>query len=147
MEGAWDNHTPSEVVAFLKVVYLPASFPGKRPTELKWVTAIPRNYPADNTYMSQVQELGDGDLAPFLFVFIDTIIVNNTRRVRHFGIRCHMAVTSTRCLLIVVACSTLHNLLHTEKVTLANIDTNLLSNFFESVSFQTWSKARSASAT
>ncbi len=49
LAGAEDATTPTAVAAFLKTIYQPAPQPGKRPTELSWVTTTLADHPVDDT--------------------------------------------------------------------------------------------------
>ena len=46
--GAEEVSSPAEIAAYLKSVYQPAVQPGKRPTELLWVTTTLTDHPVDD---------------------------------------------------------------------------------------------------
>jgi hypothetical protein len=94
-----------EVAAFLKSAYQPATQPGKRASELFWVTTTLTDHPVDDTLP---RYKAWGTEASF-FVTID--VLDNHNGIRHAALEGHTAVVA-RGLLVLVACA-LHHIAHT----------------------------------
>ena len=114
------------MAAFLKSIYHPATQPGKRATELLWVTNTLTNHPMDDT----LPRYKAWETEASLFVSID--VLDNHTGILHAALEGHTAV-ALRELLVLVSCALYHLALTTED-TESTLDPTTLEDLVESCS-------------